>query len=1304
MRAIPFLFAVVALAGLSFAPNFGMGMGPGLDCSLGPGSPVLVNAAGTWDMVGPILPNYDPAGCVQVTASDVVIDCHGGAIAGTYMPSDIGIYIAPGVDNVTIQNCIIQNFGQMATRYDVGNVYIDGATNVRIDGSTLMYNIPAFGDHIAYNAFTPTSGLEVINTGLFTYGGGPIVSGIGGRDPVGIPLPAPVSDVEIDNSPFIMNTGYGAWIQGDDVTITDSWFNYNLLDGVYIIGDDDYIEGNDFSWNYGGSGLRIDDADGSQVIDNTFYWNTGDGLYLDTATDVYVYDNSFAYNYGGYGIWAEDVTDSTFELNNINWNGDGIGVDTDALTWNSNVDILDNDISGNMNYGAELYDMSGLEFSGNDVQYNYGGAGLYMENVDPSVIDDNDFIDQWGGYGVEAYDLDTVTFSNNYFEYDNGGIYISTSSLINNPDCRFEDNELYNNYADGIYADYVDDAVFTGNIFHDNDDDGMHLYWSDSVRIYGDNEFTENSNNGLYLDTWCDNALVYENLFDDNDYGMYLYDSYNAEIYENDFTNNDGSAGLYIQDCDTVYLHDNDVLYNFYGIYVDPTTGLTLEENTVSENNNIGVFFDSVFDSTMEGNTISYNEFEGIYMSSSDSIDVIDNTIEYNGQAGGFSGIYCTNTHFAEINDNTVMENDGDGIYLDDCDFATIDPNDIYGNYGVGLYMDNADYATVEDNNIYENEDHGVYATDSVYGYFSGNTVYNNWGSGYQMDEDCDDSEFIGETIYGNGWDDNEYGFYGYDSNTMTLTDIELYNCYGGFEFEDVDDATFTNVNSYGHENDCFWLYGCNNFEMTNCHGWDSDNYGFYFGDGAANDGLLTDCSSHDHASGVYGMEIYDSSTVEVDNFMMYGMPDTWLYIEVGSTLDASVGDGLWMGLNDQFGGGWWYSSISPGGDDLDLYDGNFLIANDFMSMDDGDSATDAISGETAFLSLLSHGSCSAAKYYVDTGFPQDRDEILTDGTTFTPATSSCSSGVATFEVAGFASGYAVMAGGGDDDGAKSMSITACSGAKVGEECIIKVKSGGSLLSGAEVRVTTWQDGMLKVFNLGDTDGDGEVSFTPEYEGTHEIRATKSGYVTATSSFWVSGSGEVPAAAECTKDSDCASGYECVKGACELITEEEITEEEEESEPECLTDMDCDEGFACVDSQCLETAMGGEMGIVMDETTATEAIDAAQEAIDAAKAEGRDTAEAEALLEEAKAAFAMGSYEDAFQLAEEAENAAKNAPMPAAPPAPAEQPEEVQVGEGAEAPAPAPPQEEFPWLWVLLILVLGGIVVWYLFFRGQGGK
>ena len=620
------------------------------------------------------------------------------------------------------------------------------------------------------------------------------------------------------------------------------------------------------------------------------------------------------------------------------------------------------------------------------------------------------------------------------------------------------------------------------------------------------------------------------------------------------------------------------------------------------------------------------------------------------------------------INGNVMAGNLERGIYMDDAVGSEISDNEVAGNGEVGIFVEDSLGPTVTGNEVYSNGaganlEMGIYLYDSPAGTVSGNEVYDNDLQGIGI-RTSDGTVVNGNEVYSN----EGRGIWIYNSDGTTVDGNEIYDneAQGFYCSNNADSGAFDNNNV---DNNGLGA-GAASVYFDNCDGWTLDPDTITNGAG-------------------YGLRINNCVGLAITDLSIYGQANQDYMRIDGSTVDFT---NLWVGFDEDYGV--MFPTVT-GVTDGRLYDSNTFIQQEFVSIDSTGPNFAPEFDTTAQVTTLTD-SCYGLDYYYLAGFPVTFADITDNGTEFTPAWTKCiANRLASYQVENF-TGYAVLAtgSGGDDDGKKTMSISV-SDCYVGEECTITVKSGGSKVENADIMVTYWLDGMLKSWDLGGTNTAGEVTFTPEYSGEHEATARKSGYNREEKRFEVEAGAAPPPPPEpeCESDSDCPVGQECIDGECEMVEE---LPPEEEHEPECLIDTDCDEGFACVDSQCLETALGEEL-----QSDADSAIAAAQAEIDAAKAAGKDTTEAEAYLAAAQAAYDAGDYETAKQQAEDAEAAAKAAPTPAAPAPPPEQPEEVQVGEGAAPPAAAPPQEEFPWLWVLLILVLGGIVVWYLFFRGK---
>jgi hypothetical protein len=117
---------------------------------------------------------------------------------------------------------------------------------------------------------------------------------------------------------------------------------------------------------------------------------------------------------------------------------------------------------------------------------------------------------------------------------------------------------------------------------------------------------------------------------------------------------------------------------------------------------------------------------------------------------------------------------------------------------------------------------------------------------------------------------------------------------------------------------------------------------------------------------------------------------------------------------------------------------------------------------------------------------------------------------------------------------------------------------------------------------------------------------------------------------ECCEDSDCIDDEVCSSNVCI---------ESAQPLPECISDADCDNGYVCHEQKCIENVVEPPI----DTTGADAALAEAQDEIDNAKADGKDTSEAEVRLEQAQEAFEAGDYELAKELAEEATQLALNA-------------------------------------------------------------
>ncbi len=200
-------------------------------------------------------------------------------------------------------------------------------------------------------------------------------------------------------------------------------------------------------------------------------------------------------------------------------------------------------------------------------------------------------------------------------------------------------------------------------------------------------------------------------------------------------------------------------------------------------------------------------------------------------------------------------------------------------------------------------------------------------------------------------------------------------------------------------------------------------------------------------------------------------------------------------------------------------------------------------------------------------------------------------------------------------------------------------------------------------------DSNGKVIKPAIFNGTHKATAgTFPGRVSASSS-----SIQITTCAPpkpCTSKSDCSTGEACISGfcspgecgsnsdcpdskSCDVASHSCVavpcacgtTANHICAKYQCCSDANCTGGKICVNHNCVANNTGSPGG-TGDQTdpakaSAQSAISDAQSAINAAKAQGKDVAAAEAILSQANSKFASADYSTALNLALSAKQSAQ---------------------------------------------------------------
>jgi hypothetical protein len=137
------------------------------------------------------------------------------------------------------------------------------------------------------------------------------------------------------------------------------------------------------------------------------------------------------------------------------------------------------------------------------------------------------------------------------------------------------------------------------------------------------------------------------------------------------------------------------------------------------------------------------------------------------------------------------------------------------------------------------------------------------------------------------------------------------------------------------------------------------------------------------------------------------------------------------------------------------------------------------------------------------------------------------------------------------------MGISISGDEVVGGTLTITVRDGSTAVSGAEVRVLYWSNGILNAINLGNTNSDGEVKFTPALAGGYTVEATTAGYGAVEFAFSVEAAeapqGDGNAEQETGNGlpgtgcgNGCPAGYGCINVQCVRIGGQQGTPSDEE--------------------------------------------------------------------------------------------------------------------------------------------------------------
>lgn len=543
--------------------------------------------------------------CITVVAENVTLDCQNNEISGD--TSGSGIYVAD-LNNVTVNNCTVNNFSYGIYFSDVNNSFIYSSTVYNNDYGIefLSSSNNTFVNNVIYNnsedgffsslssdnnTLTNNTIYDNLDDGIYFSSGSnnTLINDTSYNNSYGIRFSSNSNNNTLINS-TIYNNGYGIYLDNSLSNIFNNNTVYNSSNGIYF---------RFFS-------------DNNTLTSNTVYDNFI-GIYLENSSNT-IFDNNRIYNSTEGGIYLLESSNSIL-TNNIAYNNKdtGIGIDT-----SSNSTLINNTV---------YYNRYGIEFRSapnntviNNIAYNNSDYEIVLDSSSDNSTLFNNTVYNSGYDGIVIYSSNNILINNTAYNNLNAGIYIGDS--LNN---TITNNTIYEN-GDGIYISNSSNNIFDNNIAYNNKGTGIYLYYfSENNTLINNIAYNTLYGEGIFLGSESLNTTLINNTAYNNDAGIYLENSSN----NNTLTNNtiyDNDKGIYLENSSNDIFDTNAIYSNTYGLYINLSSDNIFINNTINSNGH-GVYLYSSSNNNLTNNTVKSNEVDGLEFSSDSTGNIINDTI-----------------------------------------------------------------------------------------------------------------------------------------------------------------------------------------------------------------------------------------------------------------------------------------------------------------------------------------------------------------------------------------------------------------------------------------------------------------------------------------------------------------------------------------------------------------------------------------------------------------------------------------------------------------------------------------------------
>ncbi|MBI5226888.1 right-handed parallel beta-helix repeat-containing protein, partial [Candidatus Micrarchaeota archaeon] len=571
--------------------------------------------------------------CVNITASDVLLDCEGHMISGNRFSSETGnVGVKVNTENnVTIRNCRIQNFSSA--------ILVSGSSNVTIYNNTLTNNT-----HHGVRVDT-----------------------------------VPNNDTRIFNNTISYNSQTGIQANANSSLVYNNlFFNQSSYQIRFLGGVNNNITNNTI-WNGSSTGIRIDGyTNDTYIFNNTIFNHTGasgSGILLVNSYRAYIHNNTI-YNNSQYGVWIQTGAYNNVSNNTISNHSaktavraDGqenfTRVESNVLSNNAggvhvlngiNFTIRNNTITFSSDYSILLQTYSHNHTVANNTIANFSQSGIrIIDQSNDSFIFQNNLSNSPSSSAIDIRSLasnNRAYLNNVSFIYGGAtGIGLDNASYNN-----VSDNQIFNmtGTAIGFSTAASWNRVFNNILSNMTAGYGIQFASSSpnnsaySNNISFINGTSSTAGIGIQLDNALWNNVSYNRIENVSAHSIRLQNNaaYNT-IADNVLINNTltGKRGIYLfSSAPFNNLTRNTIQFTSAGIQLDT----------------------NISNTTIVGNSITGTVTNGFDFSGSSNNTLRDNNFSYSQAGGGGVGIsFTTNSQDNLLENNTVLGFQADGIRID---------------------------------------------------------------------------------------------------------------------------------------------------------------------------------------------------------------------------------------------------------------------------------------------------------------------------------------------------------------------------------------------------------------------------------------------------------------------------------------------------------------------------------------------------------------------------------------------------------------------------------------------------------------